>query len=79
MEKESLAEANARFIEYHVTMTDELRMVDRFERVLLKLKCIKGDTRLIYLDWDDHMKWAWGSYKKRVKDEQEKTNRKTDA
>lgn len=75
MEKDPLADANARFIKHRLKIRKDMKMVERFENFLLRLECIEKDTRLVYLDWDGHMEYVWESYEKRVLNEQEKNNK----
>lgn len=66
-QKDPLVEANQRFLEYRAAINREMDMVTRFEGVLHKLGCIDRDTRLIYLDWPDHMEYVWRKYSDRVR------------
>lgn len=52
-------------------------MVDKFQKLLIKLGCVDKDTRLIYLDSPDHMEYVWRKYSDRVRKHEEKDSTKT--
>lgn len=77
-QKDPLVEANQRFLEYRAAIDREMNMVNNFEELLQKLGCIDRDTRLIYLDWPDHMEYVWQKYSDRVRKHEEKDSTKTE-
>lgn len=76
-QKDPLAEANQRFLEYRAAINREMNMVDKFQKLLIKLGCVDKDTRLIYLDCPDHMEYVWRKYSDRVRKHEEKDSTKT--